>query len=109
MPVRKEVSEISAGNWSPSGAQRRIDLEACKLLALTRQEEMGWAPQAGQPSEASHPTASATPLLSALANQLSTYEVTQVGCPAPHLDWLYSFLTTEEQDRLTGWHLGVSL
>ena len=25
------------------------------------------------------------------------------------LDWLYSFLTTEEQDRLTGWHLGVSL
>ena len=41
MPVRKEVSEISAGNWSPSGAQRRIDLEACKLLALTRQEEIG--------------------------------------------------------------------
>ena len=25
------------------------------------------------------------------------------------LDWLYSFLTREEQDRLTGWHLGVSL
>ena len=25
------------------------------------------------------------------------------------LDWLYSFLTTEEQDRLLGWHLGVSL
>ena len=25
------------------------------------------------------------------------------------LDWLYSFLTPEEQDRLTGWHLGVSL
>ena len=25
------------------------------------------------------------------------------------VDWLYSFLTTEEQDRLTGWHLGVSL
>ena len=24
------------------------------------------------------------------------------------LDWLYSFLTAEEQDRLTGWHLGVS-
>ena len=24
------------------------------------------------------------------------------------LDWLYSFLTPEEQDRLTGWHLGVS-
>ena len=24
------------------------------------------------------------------------------------LDWLYSFLTTEEQDRLMGWHLGVS-
>ena len=22
------------------------------------------------------------------------------------LDWLYSFLTAEEQDRLTGWHLG---
>ena len=22
------------------------------------------------------------------------------------LDWLYSFLTVEEQDRLTGWHLG---
>ena len=21
------------------------------------------------------------------------------------LDWLYSFLTAEEQDRLTGWHL----
>ena len=25
------------------------------------------------------------------------------------LDWLYSFLTVEEQDRLTGWRLGVSL
>ena len=25
------------------------------------------------------------------------------------LDWLYSFLTLEEQDRLTCWHLGVSL
>ena len=25
------------------------------------------------------------------------------------LDWLYSFLTAEEQDRLTGWHLGVRL
>ena len=24
------------------------------------------------------------------------------------LDWLYSFLTVEEQDRLLGWHLGVS-
>ena len=24
------------------------------------------------------------------------------------LDWIYSFLTAEEQDRLTGWHLGVS-
>ena len=25
------------------------------------------------------------------------------------LDWLYSFLTVEEQDKLLGWHLGVSL
>ena len=25
------------------------------------------------------------------------------------LDWLYSFLTVEEQDRLLAWHLGVSL
>ena len=25
------------------------------------------------------------------------------------LDWLYSFLTGEEQDRLLGWHLAVSL
>ena len=25
------------------------------------------------------------------------------------LNWLYSFLTAEEQDRLTAWHLGVSL
>ena len=25
------------------------------------------------------------------------------------LDWLYSFMTAEEQDRLMGWHLGVSL
>ncbi|GCE65924.1 hypothetical protein OMCYN_01870 [cyanobiont of Ornithocercus magnificus] len=25
------------------------------------------------------------------------------------LDWFYSFLTAEEQDRLTAWHLGVSL
>ena len=25
------------------------------------------------------------------------------------LDWIYSFLTAEEQDRLTGWHLGVRL
>jgi hypothetical protein len=24
------------------------------------------------------------------------------------LDWLYSFLTVEEQDRLTGWQLGVT-
>ena len=25
------------------------------------------------------------------------------------LDWLYSFLTAEEQNRLMAWHLGVSL
>ena len=25
------------------------------------------------------------------------------------LDWLYSILTAEEKDRLTGWHLGVNL
>ena len=25
------------------------------------------------------------------------------------LDWLYSFLTAEEQDRLMAWRLGVSL
>ena len=25
------------------------------------------------------------------------------------LDWLYSFLTADEQDRLLGGHLGVSL
>ena len=25
------------------------------------------------------------------------------------LDWHYSFHTAEERDRLTGWHLGVSL
>ena len=25
------------------------------------------------------------------------------------LDWLDPFVTEEEQDRLTGWHLGVSL
>ena len=25
------------------------------------------------------------------------------------LDWLDLFLTVEEQDRLLGWHLGVSL
>ena len=25
------------------------------------------------------------------------------------LDWLYSFLTAEEKDRLMAWHLGVSL
>ena len=25
------------------------------------------------------------------------------------LDWLNSFLTMEEQDRLLGWHLGLSL
>ena len=25
------------------------------------------------------------------------------------LDWLYSFLTAEEQDRLMAWHQGVSL
>ena len=25
------------------------------------------------------------------------------------LDWIYSFLTAEERDRLTGWHLEVSL
>ena len=25
------------------------------------------------------------------------------------LNWLEPFLTVEEQDRLTGWHLGVSL
>ena len=25
------------------------------------------------------------------------------------IDWLYSFLTAKEQDRLTGWHLGIVL
>ena len=25
------------------------------------------------------------------------------------LDWLYSFLTVEEQDRLLGWQLGVNV
>ena len=25
------------------------------------------------------------------------------------LDWLYSFLTAEEQDRLLGWNLGASM
>ena len=25
------------------------------------------------------------------------------------LVWFYSFLTPEEQDRLTGWHLGIAL
>ena len=25
------------------------------------------------------------------------------------LDWLDPFLTVEEQDRLTGWHLGIAL
>ena len=25
------------------------------------------------------------------------------------LNWLFSFLTAEEQDRLMDWHLGVSL
>jgi hypothetical protein len=25
------------------------------------------------------------------------------------LNWLYSFLTTKEQDRLTGWQLGVNI
>ena len=25
------------------------------------------------------------------------------------LDWMYSFLTAEKQDRLMAWHLGVSL
>ena len=25
------------------------------------------------------------------------------------LDWLYSFLTEVEKDRLIGWHLGVNL
>ena len=25
------------------------------------------------------------------------------------LDWLYLFLTADEQDRLTGWNLGVRL
>ena len=27
----------------------------------------------------------------------------------PLLDWLEPFLAVEEQDRLTAWHLGVSL
>ena len=38
--------------------------------------------------------------------------VQDVGKPVVEellLDWLYSFLTVEEQDRLTGWHLGVIL
>jgi len=25
------------------------------------------------------------------------------------LDWLYAFLTAEDQDRLLGWYLGLSL
>ena len=39
-------------------------------------------------------------------------EVQDLGLPAVEeslLDWLDLFLTVEEQDRLLGWHLGVSL
>ena len=38
--------------------------------------------------------------------------IEDLGKPAVNempLDWLDPFLTVEEQDRLLGWHLGVSL
>ena len=35
--------------------------------------------------------------------------IQELGVKELLLDWLYSFLSEEEQDRLTGWHLGVSL
>jgi len=43
-------------------------------------------------------------LLSEAIQDLGVMEVEELL-----LDWLYSFLTPEEQDRLMGWHLGVSL
>lgn len=42
-------------------------------------------------------------LLSEAIQDLGVMEVEELL-----LDWLYSFLTPEEQDRLMGWHLGVS-
>ena len=43
-------------------------------------------------------------LLSESIQELGVTEVEELL-----LDWLYPFLTAEEQDRLMGWHLGVSL
>ena len=43
-------------------------------------------------------------LLSESIQELEATEVEELL-----LDWLYSFLTPEEQDRLTAWNLGVSL
>ena len=43
-------------------------------------------------------------LLSERMHELGVTEVEELL-----LDWLYSFLTAEEQDRLLGWHLGVNL
>ena len=49
---------------------------------------------------------------SGLFRQWVAGEIQQLGEEAVEellLVWLYSFLTAEERDRLTGWHLGVSL
>ena len=43
-------------------------------------------------------------LLSEGIQELGVTEVEEL-----QLDWLDPFLTMEEQDRLLGWHLGVSL
>ena len=43
-------------------------------------------------------------LLSEWMQELGVTEVEELL-----LDWLYSFLNAEEQDRLMAWHLGISL
>ena len=43
-------------------------------------------------------------LLSEGMQELGVTEVEELS-----LDWLYLFLTADEQDRLTGWNLGVRL
>ena len=66
-------------------------------IALYLMGELVAAPRANDPD-------AFRDLLSEGMQELGVTEVEELL-----LHWLYSFLTAEDQDRLTGWHLGVSL
>ena len=58
----------------------------------------------GSPTRQCNDSGSFRGLLSEGIQELGVTEVEELL-----LDWLYSFLTAEEKDRLMAWHLGVSL